>query len=224
MTWYARHLYATPTPAVLARLRADRRLDGHRFLVPDLARFRTTTREVDAVTIGPPGEPSVTEYCDVVATPVLPADGLVVLRELSGADDRGGDWLGADAFDASVLDEPGPPLALDPDGPWAHARRFARALARATDATVALFVTEFWGGDCEGADGWVFEGDREFSYHQAPPHARARVAVDGVARDRQIVRGDALTLTMLHFDALLERGFFQLHTRGFPWDDYVDGG
>ncbi|MBL8623239.1 MAG: hypothetical protein JNK64_18145 [Myxococcales bacterium] len=224
MTWYARHLYATPTPAVLARLRADRRLDEHRFLVPDLARFRTTSREVDAVTIGPPGQPSVTEYRDVVDEPVLPAGGLVVVRELSGPDDPGRDWLDTDAFDASVLDVPDQRLALDPDGPWAAARRFARALARATGATVALYVTDFWGGDCEVADGWVFDGDREVGYHQAPPHARARVAEGGAVRERQIVRGDPLTLTMLHFDALLARGFFQLHTRGFPWDDYLDGG
>ena len=84
------------------------------------------------------------------------------------ADDHDRDWLDTDAFDASVLDAPDQRLALDPDGPWAAARRFARALARATSATVALYVTDFWGGDCEVADGWVFDGDREVGYHQAP--------------------------------------------------------
>lgn len=35
-----------------------------------------------------------------------------------------------------------------------------------------------------------------------------------------IVDGDVLMLILLHFGLMLRNGYFELHTRSFPWPKY----
>jgi len=112
-------------------------------------------------------------------------------------------------------------LAGAADGPWDHVLRYCKGLANRTNTTTAFFTTSFWGGDQEAAQGWVFEDGHEYQYSLDPRGARAAaVRHNGIATERLIVKGDPLTLLLLHFDVLLRDGFFQLHTRAFPWPEY----
>jgi hypothetical protein len=100
---------------------------------------------------------------------------------------------------------------------------------------LSLFLAGTWGGDLEYARGYVFDGawgvdhtyvhdDDDDDDDEARPMRRRVRATCSLAPDRarEIVDGDVLTLTLVHHGLLLERGYFELHTRSFSWADHRD--
>jgi len=225
MTWYAHHVFATPTAQVRTALAAA--WPGHVYWVRDLAGHARREREVYAMTITPDGGGDP-EYRDVEVGPGYPDGGLVVVRELCHPSSHAAEWFGeaavswgADADGDDDDDERDPPAEL--------VERL-RGLAHDTGTVVSLFLAATWGGDLEYARSVVFDGawgvehTYVHEYDEARP-MRPRVrATCSIAPDRarEIVDGDVLTLTLVHHGLLLERGHFELHTRSFPWEDHRD--
>lgn len=214
VTWYAHHVYAGP-PA-LAPLAAG--FPGHVYRVFDLDNYRRARREVFAREIRADGTGRNLER-EVLEGPALAEGGLVVVRELAEPDSHAFGWFGDDARSWHGDGAPDPAvLAVDVDpAPPAPLLGLLRRLARDADTVVSLVCAATWGGDLEYAFAWVFDGWGDRVY--------ARDA-DGVVRAwssagaRVIVEGDVVTLAMLHHGFLLDGGYFELHTRRFPWSEH----
>jgi hypothetical protein len=244
VTWYAQQLFATPAPAVLERLRATPGFGDAIYVVRDLP--REVIHEVGAITIGADGPAE--DYRTRQGPSQLPAGGLAIVRELCSRSAGGHwvDWFDSDAVDWDAIPEP-QIAVLDRThdvaamfgadaGSIAPPRRvldhFAR-IAKETRSTVAYFACHMWGGDTSDAFAWVWNGERGTSvFYRAivEPSGDSEMftEIGGVqATDahgsRRIVGGNVLTLALLHFDLLLESGYWELHTRAFPWDDYKAG-
>jgi hypothetical protein len=228
VTWYAHHVFAEPRPDVVAALRAV--FPDSLYHVPDLRRYDAVRSEVYAIEITDTG--SVPEYREVIDREPFPRGGLLVVRELCAPVDPDGysehcrEWFGAAATSWSPVpsSERGPILVPAADAlprPPEELLGFLRRVSRDTASVVSFFGAHTWGGDLEYATAWVFDGrdgvDTVYAESTTDDHA---VMTGSRGEKRVIDHGDALTLTLLHHGALLDRGLFKLHGRSFPWAEY----
>jgi hypothetical protein len=98
--------------------------------------------------------------------------------------------------------------------------QFLHELSITVESPVLYYSSFMWGGDVEFEASWVF-APQQFTYITqiegcAEPTVRC---IDDVGRE-SIEVGDALQKGLLHLGVDLPTGFFALHTRGFPWEDY----
>lgn len=230
MTWYAHHIFASP--AALAPLAAE--LPGHVYHVRDLAEYRRTRSEVYAVTIPAPGGTPETHYRNVEEGPRLPSDGLVVVRELCEPETHAAEWFGEDGigWEGHGKDAPGLLPALEGDdvcvSPPRELLAMLRTVSRDTRSVVSLCCIATWGGDLEYATSWVFDGawNVDFIHHRPGDQSSHHVKVwssSSPGAPRIVADGNVLTLTLVHHGLLLSDGYFQLHTRDFPWDRHRVG-
>lgn len=178
---------------------------------------------------------------DVVDGPELAPGGLVVVRGLCEAGSHADAWYGpetgrawnhsAGASDPAIT----PPSAvftgeqafLRGEGtcPPSQLLGALRTINRRTGAAVSLFCAHTWGGDLAYVFAWVFDGkwnnDRVYLHVAEGPgrrvHAWSQLRAE---RPRVIVGGDVLTLVLVHHGVLIRDGYFEPHTRSFPWDRY----
>lgn len=249
MTWYAQHVFAQPRDDVIAAFGSIPSLADAIYHVPHLHDMESEERVVDGVILGSDGP--IDLHRTVRRGPMLPVDGLLVIRELCGpGGNHGTEWFGADAVlwtnigdDLTASDDP----ILDCDIVFADAPdwwqnvtpptgllRQLQTFANTTKSVIAYYACHTWGGDIECNFGWVWDGQRQSScFYRGCVAANVEgneetgiytdlsgaFAVDHVGR-RLIVDGDVLTLILLHFGLLLRDGYFELHTRSFPWAKY----
>lgn len=249
MTWYAQQVFAQPHDDVIAALQAIPDFANAIYHVPHLREMEFEEQVVDGVILGDDGP--VDLHRTVRRGPMLPAEGLLVVRELCGSGDgHCAEWFGEDAVfwdttgdvlpasdDTSLQYDIG--FANAPDwwpsvAPPTAMLRQLQALADTTKSMIAYYACHMWGGDIECNFGWVWDGQR-----QSACFYRGVVATDADGKEvtgfytdltgayvvdptgrRLIVNGDVLTLILLHFGLLLRDGYFELHTRSFPWDKY----
>jgi hypothetical protein len=244
MTWYAQQVFATPRPDVIAALRALPGLSGHLHHVPHLNEWETSEEVVGAVLLDPDGPKEVPRT--IRRGPKLPPGGLIVARELCDPATHAAEWFGQDAVSWLPLAAAGPangepawsaegdPATWESAAPPASALRAFQDVARSTRTVVSYFTCFMWGGDTELAAAWVWDGERDrTTFYRARLAADAdgverpqfytdvigAVAMEGDVR-RDIVGGDVLTLALIHHGLMLRDGYFELHTRGFPWEQY----
>ena len=249
MTWYAQHVFAQPRDDVIAAFRSIPQMADAIYHIPHLRDFERDEQVVHGIILGDDGP------IDMQRTarhgPKLPEDGLLVIRELCGANDEHcSDWFGADAVlwdgigdDLTASDDPildydlvfaGAPDWWPTVAPPAGTLRQLQTFAVTTKSIIAYYACHTWGGDVECNFGWVWDGHRKSScFYRGIVAANANgneetgfctdlvgtYAVDQFGR-RLIVNGDVLTLILLHFGLLLRDGYFELHTRSFPWEKY----
>ena len=249
MTWYAQQIFAQPRENVVASLRAIPQIANAIYHVPHLRNMESKENVVDGVIFGDDGP--IDLYRTVRRGPRLPADGLLVVRELcASGDEHCSEWFGEEGISWDNVGEnvqPCDDAILQCDKVFADApewwsgiappdkmlRQF-QLLAEQTHSVIAYYACHMWGGDVECVFGWVWDGERRLSrFYRGVASADGEgrestgfytdltgaYVVDRVGR-RLIVDGDVLTLILLHFGLMLRDGYFELHTRAFPWDEY----
>ncbi len=248
MTWYAQQVFATPQPSVVAAITALPGLEGAVYHVPHLHDLQREEQVVDGVILSDDGPKGLLRT--VTSGPHLPSDGLVVIRELCDPEEGPVEWFGdsgrswsplealgsglrASYADYDFLFEGAPEWWKDVAPPPPVLAVFEE-IARQTGTLISYFCHHMWGGDTECSFGWTWDGERtESAFYRA---AMARDAdgkeATGFYTDstgafsicgnhrRLIVDGDVLTLILIHHGLLLRDGYFELHTRRFPWERY----
>lgn len=178
MTWYAQQVFAQPRDDVIAAFESIHGVADAIYHVPHLRDMESEEQVVAGVIFGDDGH--VDLHRTVRHGPKLPADGLLVIRELCGAgDDHCAEWFGEDAVSWDHIGN-GLPASDDPilayDNAFANAPewwqntappaamlRQLKTLADKTKSVVAYYACHMWGGDVECVFGWVWDGDRQSS-------------------------------------------------------------
>lgn len=236
MTWYAHQVFAEPSQEVISAFSAHAALRRGLYRIEHLKEFQTIKKELYGVLFTPQG--SVPEYRVVTEGPKLPLGGLLVARELCAPNSGAREWFSPyDISWAGVREEGAPDPLLTrrifsgdvdnlvvAEAPPEEFLRWLQSTARRTKTVISYFAKHTWGGDTEYAFGWVFNGrsDAATAFIEAREQGCAGLLLrHGQLLQREfIVDGDALTWTLLQHGLLLQRGYFELHTRSFPWERY----
>jgi hypothetical protein len=251
MTWYAHQVFAQPRTDVIASLQAVSEFAGGLYYVPDLAEWESSEQIVDGVLFGEHGPMDMHRTIRRGPQLPIDGLVVVRELCSHDQDSHCFEWFGKDAVEwkgigRGLAPSDNPVLDLESvfaDAPdwWRDAAPPANTLVQlqhiafTTKSTVAYYCCHMWGGDVECVFGWVWDGERQYSAFYRGKVAEDKqgrestgfytdmigaVAVDGFGR-RFIANGDVLTLLLLHFNLLLQDGYFELHTRAFPWDRYA---
>jgi hypothetical protein len=216
VTWYAGHIFAEPSDAVIRELLAFQALAGHMYHVSDLGGH---------------------VWHDPEVLHGLPAGGLLVARELCAFASPEGEWHGEEAVQwdgrvASFTVGPtviGPsdlnvivPPYLDEEGhsladtfPPIEFLRFLKSVSQSTRTTVSYFHCSMWGGTTEAAYGFVYGAEDVVFVHRTDGTSTEYRAFG--ERERQ---DDVLRLVLQLHDLRLPTPYFALHARSFPWSRY----
>jgi hypothetical protein len=248
VTWYAQQVFAEPQPMVIDALCSLAGMQNALYHVPHLNESEVDEQIADGVVFAP--EDPMGLQRTVRRGPKLPTGGLLVLRELCAPGPGTAEWFGDDAASWEALAATGARLTgrmadLDrlfegaPDwwkgvAPPMEVLGTLKAIATSTRSVISYFVCHMWGGDTECAFAWVWDCERDTSVFY-----RAKLATDSEGQERNIfytdttgafaiddtsrrfvVDGDVLTLVLLHHGVMLQKGYFELHTRSFPWERY----
>lgn len=244
MTWNAHQLFIEPSEAARRAALSLPGAAGHLYEVPEIW---SAPRQVQGAVIFRPG-PLPLER-ELPPRLLVPPGGLLVLRELCALEPED-EWFGDDAlgWDQLAAEHPPPddPL-LDCDrlfdgapdwwqgnAPPATVLSRFRDLAIDTASTVAYYSCQMW-GDVECSFGWVWPGaggPSRFFRSVVGKDAQGKettgfytdvlgVMSHDVRGKRFVANADVLSLIMIEFGLLLDGGYFEPHTRQFPWQQYL---
>lgn len=176
MTWYAQQVFAEPHPLVIDAFRGLPGFGKALYYIPHLKDFQCEDQIVDGMIME--GDEMVPLLRTIQRGPQLPANGLLIARELcaSDADSDSTEWFGEDAIAwDSLVDQTLAPadslldmskVFLDAPDWWANQApppsvlsRF-KQIAETTKTAVGYFSCNMWGGDVESAFGWIWDGRR----------------------------------------------------------------
>ena len=249
MTWYAQQVFAQPLDGVIAAFREVPRLADAIYHVPHLRDMESVEQVQDGVTFGG-GEMVPLHRPGRRGPKLPPGGLLVVRELCGSTDDHCAEWFGGDGVcwdglgaASSASEDPllqfKTVFADAPDwwptvAPPVSLLLQLQSIAHGTRSVVAYYACHMWGGDVECNFAWVWDGEKRSScFYRAIVSANKKgieatgfytdltgvYAVDRSGR-HEILDGDVLTLVLLHFGLMLRDGYFELHTRGFPWHKY----
>jgi hypothetical protein len=250
MTWYAQQLFAEPRENVLSALRTHPNLRDSLYYIPHLQEWESEETVVDGFLLNDTGHENLYRTVRHNARfPV--GGLLVAREFFGSENDHCKEWFGKDAVNFDALDICTPmatdpvmdyaTIFVDAPEWWPEVApptaflNELRSIAFSTKTVTAYYTCRMWGGDVECDVGWVWDGERQRSQFY-----RGAVAPDSVGKEttgfytdmhgayaidqygrKPIMGGDVLTLVLLHFGTLLSNGYFEPHTRSFPWSKYA---
>jgi len=211
MTWYAYHLFAESSPALLEQLLANPVLSKGVYWVRNLADY-------------PWHDPKVKHE--------LPPNGLFVVRPIGNPSSHYAEsykdhiisWFdiyGQETTELNIspnlLQQDNPDYDLTAYPPQAFLR-YVKQLSNDNKSTLAFYYCEMWGGDTDLEFAWVFKSGEEIAYSGVEfrgfPNSIKEYRQNGKNIER---KGYVLADTLSHFSIDLPTPFFALHTRAFPW-------
>lgn len=212
MAWEANHIYAPAAPRAVETFCAQ----------PSLASGVYVIDRLDGV------------LWDVAEPPPLPEAGLLVVREVASGDQRPLRWSEEDMVSWQQARGPDdlPVITADSLGeqtylshlyaPPASFLRFLKAASAYSEATVAFYHHDTFGGATEEEFAWVFDpaGDDRLYVHTG----ETLVAVHTARRFEVLSRANVLALVLRDLGVALPEvvaaPVFPPHRLSFPWSRY----
>ena len=214
MTWYAYHLFAESSQALLEEFLDNPVMSKGVYWVRDLTDY---------------------PWHDARVTHGLPPNGLLVVRPIADPSSHDTEfyrehvisWFdikGNEATKLSVspnlLHQDNSDYELEAYPPPAFLK-YLKQLSIEHKSAIAFYHCSMWGGDTDIEFAWVFKNGDEVAYSglgfRGLPNKVKEYRQNGKSIERE---GDVLVETLSHLSINLPSPFFALHTRSFEWESF----